>query len=139
MPLWLLVSLEAPKTTIAIFPLCSYIFGFLATLASERLTSRFGSTLFTMIGCGFILSSSAIVMMCCEYGWYTYLVAVFLGCGSGIVSVSALSLICELVGENCESSAFVFGAMSFTDKAVSTGNCESHQLQLLTLSLSATT
>ena len=116
MPLWLIQTLNAPKTSIATMPLLMFCSGFVSTLLSEKLTKQYGSILLTVIGCGFILLSSFIVYSSCDYGILTYCVALSLGIGSGIVSVSALSLICNLVGESCESSAFVFGAMSFVDK-----------------------
>ncbi len=41
---------------------------------------------------------------------------VLLGAGSTIILVTSLSLTTNLIGSNTGSGAFVFGAMSFTDK-----------------------
>jgi len=41
---------------------------------------------------------------------------ILLGTGSTIILVTSLSLTTNLIGSNTGSGAFVFGAMSFTDK-----------------------
>ena len=40
--------------------------------------------------------------------------------------ITSLSITAELVGDNVESSAFIYGAMSFTDK-LSTGKNNPHK------------
>ena len=45
-----------------------------------------------------------------------YVSAVLLGAGNSLIMVTSVSLEADLVGENFESGAFVYGAMSFTDK-----------------------
>jgi hypothetical protein len=42
--------------------------------------------------------------------------AVFLGAGSASCTVISLTMETELIGDNIEGGAFVFGALSFTDK-----------------------
>ena len=49
-----------------------------------------------------------------------YLIAVLVGFGGSAMLITSLSITAELVGNNVESSAFIYGAMSFTDK-LSTG------------------
>jgi len=108
-PLFLVMTLHAPKSSIASVPLTVFASGLLSTCVCERLTRRFGSEGLTFFGCLIILCS-------CAYWQLIYALAFILGSGTGIVGVSALGLICDLVGESCESGAFVYGSMSFADK-----------------------
>ena len=45
-----------------------------------------------------------------------FLAAVLFGAAGSAVLITSLSLTAELISNNTESSAFVYGAMSFTDK-----------------------
>ena len=117
MPLYLLVTLGAPKSSIASVPLVCFAAGLISTCVCERLTRRWGSAGLTLVGCLTVLLSCWGVWVVASSNWlWVYAVAFVLGSGTGIVGVSALSLICELVGDCCESGAFVYGAMSFSDK-----------------------
>jgi hypothetical protein len=42
--------------------------------------------------------------------------SVIFGAGGTIISIASLSITTDLIGDNTNSGAFVFGAMSFTDK-----------------------
>ena len=116
-PLFLLVTLHAPKSSIASVPLTVFGAGLLSTCVCERLTRRLGSEGLTFVGCITVLLScvGTFLIPASSYS-AVYLIAFLLGSGTGIVGVSALSLICDLVGDCCESGAFVYGAMSFSDK-----------------------
>ena len=118
-PLFLLVTLHAPKSTIASVPLTVFGAGLLSTCVCERLTRRLGSEGLTFVGCVTVLLSCVgtyFVPATSPLSPYVYVIAFLLGSGTGIVGVSALSLICDLVGDCCESGAFVYGSMSFSDK-----------------------
>lgn len=39
-----------------------------------------------------------------------------MGAGGSIMLITSLSITADLIGPNVESGAFVYGAMSFTDK-----------------------
>ena len=118
MPLYLLVTLGAPKSSIASVPLVCFASGLISTCVCERLTRRWGSAGLTLVGClTVLLSCWGVWLLGSEGSWlWSYAIAFVLGSGTGIVGVSALSLICELVGDSCESAAFVYGSMSFSDK-----------------------
>lgn len=45
-----------------------------------------------------------------------YVVTAMLGAGGSIMLITSLSITADLIGPNIESGAFVYGAMSFTDK-----------------------
>ena len=116
-PLFLLVTLHAPKSSIASVPLTVFGAGLLSTLVCERLTRVLGSEGLTFVGCiTVLLSCVGTFFIPASSSSAVYLIAFLLGSGTGIVGVSALSLICDLVGDCCESGAFVYGAMSFSDK-----------------------
>jgi hypothetical protein len=42
--------------------------------------------------------------------------SVLLGCGGSTILITSLSMTTDLIGHNTNSGAFVYGAMSFTDK-----------------------
>jgi hypothetical protein len=77
-------------------------------MCCKKLTTRCGSEWLTVFGCtATILSCIGILYLPANNWTYIYFLAILLGIGTGIVGVSALSLICNLVGECCESGAFV--------------------------------
>jgi hypothetical protein len=47
-----------------------------------------------------------------------YFSAFLLGIGNSLIMVTSVSLEADLVGEDFESGAFVYGCMSFTDKLI---------------------
>ena len=49
-----------------------------------------------------------------------YIIGALVGFGGSAMLITSLAITAELVGNNVESSAFIYGAMSFTDK-LSTG------------------
>ena len=55
-----------------------------------------------------------------------YVIGVLVGFGGSAMLITSLSITAELVGDNVESSAFIYGAMSFTDK-LSTGKNNPHK------------
>jgi len=99
-------------------PLTLFVSGFLATCLCERLTRRFGSEFLTVLGCCFGLLFCLLASTLASTNWFDiYPFAAILGTATGIVGVSALGLICNLIGKyQCTSSGFVFGFMSLVDK-----------------------
>nr|CAD7459697.1 unnamed protein product [Timema tahoe] len=49
-------------------------------------------------------------------GYEIYAVAILFGAGSSVMLVTSLGITSDLIGNNTESGAFVYGAMSFVDK-----------------------
>ena len=45
-----------------------------------------------------------------------YFIAIFIGAGGSGMLITSLSIIAQLIGKNIETSAFVYGAISFVDK-----------------------
>merc|ERR1712062_479902 len=116
-----------PKSMIAVVPLVIYLTGFLMTLVGPIITQKTNSHVLYFIGC---------VLVMCSSGWSYALaeplpgdagvpdseryqvigVAIFNGAGTAAILVSSLSLTAQLIGENTSTAAFVYGAMSLTDK-----------------------
>ena len=70
---------------------------------------------------GTVVGASAAVALRLGHGeiytsYLLYLVAALLGAGGSVMLVTSLSITADLIGPNVESGAFVYGAMSFTDK-----------------------
>ena len=112
-------TLQLDKPSIALIPLVCYLSGFCATFPLRFMTRHLGGYLTYIVGVLFIFGASALF-------WYYDLIdslkvnvivaSILLGTGSTIILVTSLSLTSDLSGKNTASSAFVFGAMSFTDK-----------------------
>lgn len=116
-PMYALETLSLNKDTIAKIPLVVYVSGFLSTFLSKPLNKCYGrkGTFFL----GLILIAGTSIWM-----WFlgkhqlmaTYGAAVLLGVGGSTLLVTVLTMLADLIGENVETGAFVYGAMSFTDK-----------------------
>ncbi|XP_063214212.1 major facilitator superfamily domain-containing protein 12 isoform X2 [Chroicocephalus ridibundus] len=68
------------------------------------------------VGILVILAFASWVTLARQMGAEIYGAAVLLGAGSATILVTSLSMTADLIGTNTHSGAFVYGAMSFTDK-----------------------
>ncbi|KAI9907049.1 hypothetical protein PsorP6_003097 [Peronosclerospora sorghi] len=107
----------AESTSIAIMPLLVYLSGFVATFCLRRLNESMGRAGSFALGAGFI-----VLLLTLSYYlspdtalWISPLSSI-LGMGDSIIMVKSICLTGDLVGTHVESGAFVYGAMSFTDK-----------------------
>ena len=126
---------------IAVVPLVIYLTGFLMTLVVPIITQKTNSHVLYFIGCVLVMCSSGWSYALAEplpgklhLTWRQYItssgdagvpdseryqvigVAIFNGAGTAAILVSSLSLTAQLIGENTSTAAFVYGAMSLTDK-----------------------
>ncbi|XP_070542874.1 major facilitator superfamily domain-containing protein 12-like isoform X2 [Ptychodera flava] len=114
-PMYLLESLQLDSDSIAIIPLIVYVSGFLTSIFMRLINKLIGRKLTYFLG-------ASLIIVCCISLWFKtigkfiYLSAVLLGAGGSTVLVTSLSMTADMVGDNTESAAFVYGAMSFTDK-----------------------
>ncbi|XP_067169039.1 major facilitator superfamily domain-containing protein 12 isoform X3 [Apteryx mantelli] len=92
--MYLTNSLLLPKKYIATIPLMMYVSGFLSSFLMKPVNKWIGRNM----------------------GVEIYAAAMLLGAGSATILVTSLSMTADLIGTNTHSSAFVYGAMSFTDK-----------------------
>ncbi|XP_068212734.1 major facilitator superfamily domain-containing protein 12-like isoform X1 [Palaemon carinicauda] len=118
-PIYLQDTLRLPQTAVAYIPLVMYVSGFLTTTVLKCLNKYVGRKISFLIGC-FLGGASCICVWLgtgeayCHY--WLYAVAALMGAGASIMLVTSLSITADLIGPNVESGAFVYGAMSFTDK-----------------------
>ncbi|KAM9718409.1 major facilitator superfamily domain-containing protein 12-like isoform 4-T5 [Menidia menidia] len=92
--MYLINTLGLPKKFIATIPLVMYLSGFLSSFIMKPVSKRIGKCM----------------------GQQVYGAAVLLGAGSATILVISLAMTAELIADQTQSGAFVYGAMSFTDK-----------------------
>lgn len=114
---YLIVTLKMSATSIAIVPLLVYVSGFLATFFLRYLNEALGRTGSFSLGSALVVLALALCyVLTPETATWIYACSVVLGMGNSIIMVTSVCLEGDLVGNNIESGAFVYGAMSFTDK-----------------------
>ncbi|XP_031554632.1 major facilitator superfamily domain-containing protein 12-like isoform X3 [Actinia tenebrosa] len=115
-PMYTLETLHLTKDKIAIMPLIVYVSGFVSTFLSKPLNKYIGRK-------GVFLCGLITIFAVCIWMWFlpprnaqVYGVSVLIGVGGSTLLVTALTMLADLIGENVETGAFVYGAMSFMDK-----------------------
>ncbi|XP_027598035.1 major facilitator superfamily domain-containing protein 12 [Pipra filicauda] len=114
--MYLTNSLMLPKKYIATIPLVMYVSGFLSSFLMKPVNKWIGRNLTYFVGILVVLAFASWVTLAKPMGAEVYGAAVLLGAGSATILVTSLSMTADLIGTNTHSSAFVYGAMSFTDK-----------------------
>lgn len=122
-PIFLLHTVSMPSFSLALVPMLMYIFSFLMTMKQSDVDRKLGRRKSFALGAclcwvaciGFYVAPSnddnAVLCNLTVYGS-----AALLGVGGTGMMVGAVSLQSDLVGNNINSGAFVFGAHSFADK-----------------------
>ncbi|KAJ7414336.1 Major facilitator superfamily domain-containing protein 12 [Willisornis vidua] len=114
--MYLTNSLLLSKKFIATIPLVMYVSGFLSSFLMKPVNKCIGRNLTYFVGILVVLAFASWVALDRPMGAEIYGMAVLLGAGSATILVTSLSMTADLIGTNTHSSAFVYGAMSFTDK-----------------------
>ncbi|XP_072219783.1 major facilitator superfamily domain-containing protein 12-like [Leuresthes tenuis] len=114
--MYLINTLGLPKKFIAIIPLVMYLSGFLSSFIMKPVSRRIGKCLTYFVGLVLIMAFSYWVLLDIRMGQQVYGAAVLLGAGSATILVISLAMTAELIADQTQSGAFVYGAMSFTDK-----------------------
>ncbi|XP_075031205.1 major facilitator superfamily domain-containing protein 12 isoform X4 [Calonectris borealis] len=114
--MYLTNSLLLPKKYIATIPLVMYVSGFLSSFLMKPVNKWIGRNLTYFVGILVILAFASWVTLARQIGAEIYGAAALLGAGSATILVTSLSMTADLIGTNTHSGAFVYGAMSFTDK-----------------------
>ncbi|KFV78722.1 Major facilitator superfamily domain-containing protein 12, partial [Struthio camelus australis] len=114
--MYLTNSLLLPKKYIATIPLMMYVSGFLSSFLMKPVNKWIGRNLTYFVGILVILAFASWVTLTRQMGVEIYAAAMLLGAGSATILVTSLSMTADLIGTNTHSGAFVYGAMSFTDK-----------------------
>ncbi|XP_067003209.2 major facilitator superfamily domain-containing protein 12 [Anabrus simplex] len=118
-PLYLHESLGMGAESLAVIPLVMFISSFVMSLTIKILNKKFGRKVTYVLGA--LLGITACIWVKFGSGdnfstYEIYAVAVLLGAGGSLMLVTSLGITADLIGPNTESGAFVYGAMSFTDK-----------------------
>ncbi|XP_060753762.1 major facilitator superfamily domain-containing protein 12-like isoform X2 [Neoarius graeffei] len=114
--MYLTNTLLLPKKYIAIIPLVMYVSGFISSLIMKPFNKLIGKNLVYFVGLVLILIFSYWALLDTHMGDGVYGAAVLLGAGSATILVMSLSMTADLIADQTQSGAFVYGAMSFTDK-----------------------
>ncbi|XP_069571961.1 major facilitator superfamily domain-containing protein 12-like [Brachyistius frenatus] len=114
--MYLINTLGLPKKFIATIPLVMYLSGFVSSFIVKPVTKLIGKCLTYFVGLLLIMVFSYWVLLDIRMGQQVYGAAVLLGAGSATILVISLSMTAELIANQTQSGAFVYGAMSFTDK-----------------------
>ncbi|EGW03121.1 Uncharacterized MFS-type transporter C19orf28-like [Cricetulus griseus] len=114
--MYLTYSLSLPKKFIATIPLVMYLSGFLSSFLMKPVNRRIGRNMTYFSGLLVILAFAAWVALVDKLGVAVYGAAVLLGAGCATVLVTSLAMTADLIGPHTHSGAFVYGAMSFSDK-----------------------
>lgn len=115
--LYLTDALHFKKEAIAYFPLIVLIAGSVTSFFLKFVTKKIGSQLTYVVGALMIIGSSIwLFSVGEEHREAVYGAAWLAGSGSSIILVTALAKTAELIGTDKRSSAFVYSAMSFTEK-----------------------
>jgi len=111
-------TLSSAPTSIAVVPLVMMFSSFLCTLGlSEAMNSKMGRKGSYLVGSVLVCAASAAAkVVTSDSGSWVYGISILYGVGTSVVMVSGVSFVNDLVGNNLDTSAFVYGCMSFTDK-----------------------
>ncbi|KAK2490517.1 hypothetical protein MC885_021108 [Smutsia gigantea] len=114
--MYLTYSLSLPKKFIATIPLVMYLSGFFSSLLMKPVNKCIGRNLTYFVGLLVILAFAAWVALADRLGVVVYVAAGLLGVGCATILVTSLAMTADLIGPHTHSGAFVYGAMSFSDK-----------------------
>ncbi|XP_053503260.1 major facilitator superfamily domain-containing protein 12 isoform X1 [Ictalurus furcatus] len=114
--MYLINTLLLPKKYIATIPLVMYVSGFVSSFIMKPFNKLIGKSMVYFVGLVLIMIFSYWVLLDTHMGDGVYGAAVLLGTGSATILVMSLSMTADLIADQTQSGAFVYGAMSFTDK-----------------------
>ncbi|XP_063056488.1 major facilitator superfamily domain-containing protein 12a [Engraulis encrasicolus] len=114
--MYLTNTLMLPKNYIATIPLVMYVSGFVSSFIMKPISKLIGKCMTYFAGLLLIMAFGYWCLLDTHMASSVYGAAVLLGTGSATILVMSLSLTADLIGDQTQSGAFVYGAMSFTDK-----------------------
>ncbi|CAL4091613.1 unnamed protein product [Meganyctiphanes norvegica] len=111
--------LHLPKVTVATIPFVMYIAGFIGSTIMKYINNKAGRKVTFSLGC--LVGLIACIWLGLDQTtpfrtWGVYVVAAMLGVGGSTLLITSLSFTADLIGNNVEGSAFVYGFMSLVDK-----------------------
>ena len=118
LPIYLVVSLNM-SYAIAVVPLLVYVISFCCSPFTKTLTVVFGFKKLYIFG-SILMSVSSLLLLVAQpsFSYLVFAIAALLGVGTTIISLVSVSYEAQLIGVNCQTSAFVYGTISFCDKLV---------------------
>uniref|UniRef100_H3DMX9 Major facilitator superfamily domain containing 12a n=1 Tax=Tetraodon nigroviridis TaxID=99883 RepID=H3DMX9_TETNG len=116
MSMYLINTLGLHKKFIATIPLVMYLSGFLSSFIMKPISRKIGKCLTYALGLLLVVAFSGWVLLDEQMGQRVYAPAVLLGAGTATILVISLAMTAELIADQTQSGAFVYGAMSFADK-----------------------
>jgi Na+/melibiose symporter-like transporter len=116
-PMYLTDAMKLAKHYMAAVPLVISASGFFVSIFMRHFITSIGRKTVYLVG---LLAT----MFCCGWLWYldpsyphfVFIPAILNGAVGSVLLVTSVSMTTDLIGTNTDTSAFVFGVMSFTDK-----------------------
>ncbi|KAK0057321.1 major facilitator superfamily domain-containing protein 12-like isoform X2 [Biomphalaria pfeifferi] len=115
-PMYVTEPLQLTKSSIALLPLVSYVSSFVMSMVSPYLNRYLGRKPSFVLAAVIGLGSCTWMYFIEKKSDQVYAAACLLGLAGSLLLITSLSMTSDLIANNTESGAFVFGAMSFTDK-----------------------
>ncbi|XP_042220071.1 major facilitator superfamily domain-containing protein 12-like [Homarus americanus] len=118
MPIYLQETIHARQELIATVPLVMSLSGVGASFLLRSLRKCIGKKASVVVGIviGLVAATVSALPWIPEFGMY--IVAILWGTSSSILVIISLAFTADLIGRSTESSAFVYGSMSFADKII---------------------
>lgn len=118
-PLYVQETLQLDQTFLATVPFAMYLAGFTGSLVMKEINKKIGRKGTFALGCCFGIAGCTWIW----FGegdyfttWGIFVVGALLGIGGSTLLITSLSITADLIGENVEGGAFVYGFMSLVDK-----------------------
>ena len=120
-PFYLQITLELHSSYVATVPLVMFLFGFATSTCMKYINRRVGRKVTFILGCLIGIAGCIWIRFGCGIDdsftkYEIYSVAALIGVAGSTLLITSLSLTADLIGANIDSGAFVYGAMSLTDK-----------------------
>ncbi|XP_042228945.1 major facilitator superfamily domain-containing protein 12-like [Homarus americanus] len=118
-PLYVQETLSLTESYVATVPFAMYLAGFVGSLIMKEINKKIGRKATFVLGCCVGIAGCLWVWLG-EGNYYSqwgiFLVAALLGIGGSTLLITSLSITADLIGDNVEGGAFVYGFMSLVDK-----------------------
>ena len=120
-PLYLQITLQLHSSYVATVPLVMFLFGFATSTCMKYINRRVGRKVTFILGCLIGVAGCGWIRFGCGSNddftkYQIFFVAALIGVAGSTLLITSLSLTADLIGANIDSGAFVYGAMSLTDK-----------------------
>nr|XP_022328969.1 major facilitator superfamily domain-containing protein 12-like [Crassostrea virginica] len=117
MPMYITETLHMHKDSVALVPLVGYVAGFCTSLFMNNTNRLLGRKRTYFVGISCTLGACVWIFFIDEAtSSRVYGVAALSGIGGSTVLVTSLAMTSDLIDQYSNSAAFVYGAMSFTEK-----------------------